>query len=163
MVELTGLDAYPAPHEARVGVHKWTLGEVEPFGPARYLCQLGLGAREIAAHAARPGQIDVRRRERVGGLKPRRVNVVLACGGQARRGLPEVGAGGIELAAQKRQPPETGLDRRTQPRPPLVEARPQRLEHLGGPAQVSAQGVVAHQGDERRKQLVIPQVGAAQL
>ena len=39
----------------------------------------------------------------------------------------------------------------------------QRLEHLGGPAQVCAQGVVAHQGDERREQFVIPQVGAAQL
>ena len=93
-------------HEARVGEAVRALGEAELFGPACRVRQLGLGAGEIAAHEADQGQVDVRRRDRVVGLKPHRVDLVLVCCGQARRGRLEVGAGGIELAAQPRHHPE---------------------------------------------------------
>ena len=97
------------------------------------------------------------------GMEPHRVDLVLVCCGQARRGRLEVGAGGIELAAQPRHHPEPRLDHRTEPLPPLLEARAQRLEHLGRPAQVGTRDVVARQGGQRREQLVVAQVGPAQL
>ena len=80
--------------------------------------------------------MDVRRRDRVGGHEPHRVDLVLVCCGQIRRGLLEMGTGGVELAAQPRHHPEPGLDHRAEPLPALLEARAQRLEHLGYPAQV---------------------------
>ena len=108
---------------ARVGQAVRTLGEAEPLGPACHLRQLGLGAGEIAAHEADQGQVDVRRRDRLVGLEPHRVDLVLVCGGQPARGLLEVGTGGIELAAQPRHHPQPDLDHRTQPRPPLPGPR----------------------------------------
>ena len=108
-------------------------GKPSPSDPACHLRQLGLGAGEIAAHEARQGQVEARRRDRVVGLKPHHVDLVLVCCGQARHGLLEVGTGGIELAAKPRDHPERSLDHRTQPLPPLLEAGAQRLEHLGPP------------------------------
>ena len=76
-VELAGFDAHPALHEERVGVHEWAPREAELGGPACRARQLGLGAGEIAVHEAGQGQVHVR--DRLVGLEPHRVNVVVAC------------------------------------------------------------------------------------
>ena len=89
---------------------------------------LGLGAGEIAVHDVGQGQVHVR--DRLVGLEPHRVNVVVACWGLAGRGRLEVGNGGIEVAAQPGHGPGQGLDRRAEPLPALPEAHSQRLEHL---------------------------------
>ena len=125
--------------------------------------QLCLTAGEIAANEADQGQVHVRQHDRIVGLKPRRVNLVRVGCGRARGGHLEVGDGGIELAAQKRHHPESGLDPTSEPRPALLDAHAQDLEHLGRTAQVGMARVVARQGEQRRDQLVIPQIGPAQL
>ena len=126
-VELTGLDAYPALHQARVGEAERTLGEAELFGPARRLRQLGFGAGEIAAHeATRARWMCANAIGSSAGTTPR----------QSRAGLlrpgppwpPRGGKGGIELAAQPRHHPERGLDHRTKPLPAL--SRPARSDSI---------------------------------
>ena len=59
--------------------------------------------------------------------------------------------------------PEQRLDHRTEPLSALLEAGAQRLEHLGRPAQVGTSDVVGPQGGQRGEQLVVAQVGPAQL
>jgi hypothetical protein len=66
-VQLTGVHAHPDLHCARIGEAERALGEPELVGPACRVRRLRLGAREIAAHQAGQGQVDVRHRERVGG------------------------------------------------------------------------------------------------
>ena len=100
-------------------------GKPSSFGPACRLRQLGLGAGEIAAHEADQGQVDVRRRDRVVGIEPHRVDLVLVCCGQARGGPLEVGTRGIEFAAQEHAttPKQASITGRNHCRPSSRPAR----------------------------------------
>ena len=93
--------------------------------------QLGLGAGQIATHQAGPTQMHVRRRDRLRGHEPHRVNPVEVCCGQVHGRLLEKGTGGVELAAKPRQNPGHNVGHRAEPLPALLDTRAQRLEHLG--------------------------------
>ena len=99
--------------------------------------------------------------ERLADHIPVGVEKGIACGccGQIRDGCSSWTAAASNSPRSSDDHPGVGVDHRTEPLPPVLDAGGKRFEHLHRPVQIGPRDVVARQRGQCREQFLVTQIG----